>query len=83
VGGRTAGALPGQIHSDLSTFDAFVRAYDFNGNELWTHQFSSSNAQAGGLSPVANGVFVAYFGLSEYDLNGNAIALSQLANLKP
>jgi hypothetical protein len=84
VGGRTAGALPGQTHSDPFTFDAFVRAYDFNGSELWTGQFNSSNEHAAGLAPFANGVFVAYVaGLSEYDLNGNGIALSQFPNLKP
>jgi len=38
--GSTSGTLPGQTSSGLQ--DAFIRAYDINGNELWTHQFGDS-----------------------------------------
>ena len=37
VAGQVEGALPGQPH--FGNNDAFVRAYDGSGNELWTRQF--------------------------------------------
>ena len=37
ITGRVGGALPGQIWSGGN--DAFIRKYDFNGNEIWTRQF--------------------------------------------
>ena len=40
VAGQTNVALPGQTSAGLT--DAFVRAYDAVGNELWTRQFGSS-----------------------------------------
>jgi hypothetical protein len=44
VGGMTAGVLPGQVReSYVDTYDAFVRKYDTDGNELWTRQFGAIN----------------------------------------
>jgi hypothetical protein len=40
VVGRTEGVLAGLIN--YGEHDAFVRKYDFNGNELWTRQFGGS-----------------------------------------
>ena len=40
VAGATGGALPGQ--TSAGSYDAFVRKYDANGNEVWTRQFGSS-----------------------------------------
>jgi len=42
VGGGVTGALPGQ--TGAGGMDAFLRAYDSDGNVLWTHQFGT-NAQ--------------------------------------
>ena len=39
VAGRTEGALPGQVSS--GDFDAFVRKYDRDGDEVWTRQFGT------------------------------------------
>jgi hypothetical protein len=39
--GNVDGALPGQTHEGM--FDAFVRKYDLDGNELWTRQFGTAN----------------------------------------
>ena len=40
VAGWTRGPLPGQAH--LGDFDAFVGSYDGDGNQLWFHQFGTS-----------------------------------------
>ena len=40
VAGTAGGALPGQTSSGDA--DAFVRKYDFAGNELWTRQFGGT-----------------------------------------
>lgn len=59
VAGRTNGALPGQSQDGFS-FDAFVRKYDFDGNELWTRQFGTSGFDAAsGISVHDSGVYVA------------------------
>ena len=42
VVGQVEGALPGQRHIGRS--DAFIRAYDDSGNELWTRQFGTSDS---------------------------------------
>src|SRR2546422_1818966 len=48
VAGYAAGALPAQ--TSTGGFDAFVRKYDVNGNEVWTRQFGTqANANLGGL----------------------------------
>ena len=41
VAGVTYGTLPGQTNS--GNYDAFVRKYDADGNELWTRQFGSAS----------------------------------------
>ena len=40
VAGSTNGTLPGQ--TDAGNYDAFVRKYDSNGNEVWTRQFGTT-----------------------------------------
>lgn len=58
VAGATFGTFPGQSTAGLS--DAFVRKYDFDGNELWTRQFGSPSFDlASGVSVDATGVYVA------------------------
>ena len=58
VVGVTSGVLPGQAAAGGQ--DAFVRAYDFDGNELWTQQFgTSATDQATSIVPYASGAFVA------------------------
>ena len=58
VAGETHGALPGQTFAGF--FDAFVRKYDLDGNEVWTHQFGTSTLdRALGISADASGVYVA------------------------
>jgi uncharacterized protein (TIGR03437 family) len=44
VAGFTGGELPGQINA--GDRDAFVRKYDFDGNELWTRQFGTSDSDS-------------------------------------
>jgi len=42
-----------------SRFDAYVRKYDTNGNELWNRQFGSSTYDSGkGISATDNGIYV-------------------------
>jgi hypothetical protein len=40
IAGRTQGTLPGQTSTGQT--DAFIRKYDFNGNETWTRQFGTT-----------------------------------------
>lgn len=80
--GETFDALPGQ--TSMGCYDAYVRKYDFNGNELWTRQFGTTGCDfARGVSVTADGVYlVGSFGAAflidlafvrKYDLNGNAL----------
>ncbi|MCI0626562.1 MAG: hypothetical protein L0387_33750 [Acidobacteria bacterium] len=57
VAGHTGGVL-GQ--SSAGSIDAFVRMYDANGNELWTHQFGTSGDDQ--AFPVAADAFAIYVG---------------------
>src|SRR5205814_9915692 len=64
VVGGTTGILPGQSVAGpiLGFADAFVRKYDANGNELWTHQFGgvdNLNDFATSVAVDASGVYVA------------------------
>src|SRR5262249_48986252 len=45
VGGATSGLLPGQTKTTpfFGFNDAFVRKYDANGTEQWTHQFDGGD----------------------------------------
>jgi hypothetical protein len=77
VVGGTAGTLPGQ--ASAGDWDAYVRKYDGEGNELWTRQFGSSGFDWGSaISVNASGVYVsgstrdASF-LRKYDAAGNAV----------
>jgi WD40 repeat protein len=57
VAGFTGEALPGQSSSGGA--DAFVRKYDFAGNEVWTRQFGSASHDRGyGISVDPSGVYV-------------------------
>jgi uncharacterized protein (TIGR03437 family) len=57
--GSTNGGLPGQ-GNNLGTGDIFVRKYDVDGNELWTHQFGSASQDLGLAAAVdSTGVYVA------------------------
>jgi hypothetical protein len=63
VAGYVNGALPGLAH--VGTFDAFVRAYDPDGNELWTRQLGSvsfDTAQAIGVDPDGNVLLAGWTG---------------------
>ena len=55
VVGRSLG-LPDVPHSGAGD-QAFVRKYDVNGTELWTHQFASG--EASGVTADAIGIYVA------------------------
>ena len=79
VAGYTYGAFPG--HTNRGYADAFLRAYDSEGNELWTQQFGTAFADStlrlargpDGKIYVAgqlNGSFVAKF-----DVNGDELWL--------
>jgi len=79
VVGNTYGEFPGQIN--LGYADAFLRAYDLAGNEIWTQQFGTAHldvAKSLSLGPddkiyvvgQLNGGFVAKF-----DVNGDKLWL--------
>lgn len=58
VAGRVGMALPGESH--LGSADAFVRAYDADGNESWTDQFGTTGSDEGhSLSIFGGMVYVA------------------------
>lgn len=58
VSGYARLALPGQPH--FGDLDAFVRAYDHSGNELWTRQFGTGKLdQAEGIAVDSTGIYVA------------------------
>jgi hypothetical protein len=58
VAGSTRQALPG--HADAGGWDAFVRKYDLDGNEVWSRQFGASRSDtAGGVAADAGGIYVA------------------------
>ncbi len=60
VTGGAYGVFPGQ--STTGSFDAFVRKYDFDGNEVWTRQFGTSRFDlAHTVAADASGVYVAGF----------------------
>jgi uncharacterized protein (TIGR03437 family) len=60
VVGSVGGVLPGQTSAGGN--DAFVRKYDFAGNELWTRQFGTNfNELATGVAADANAVYVTGF----------------------
>jgi beta-propeller repeat-containing protein len=70
--GSTGGALPGQTTAGL--FDAFVRKYDPDGQELWTRQFGTPHfdgARGVAFDPIGNLLVV---GNTEGDLPGQASA---------
>jgi hypothetical protein len=69
VAGRAGDALPGQVSAGLD--DAFVRKYDANGTELWTHQFGTLGVDVAlGVAADASGVYVA--GETNATLSGQA-----------
>lgn len=57
VAGYTTGALPGQNFS--GDRDAFVRKYDFDGNEVWTREFGTSGTdEIREISVNSSGIYV-------------------------
>lgn len=57
VGGWASTALPGQTLA--GGVDAFLRRYDFNGNEVWTRQFGSDNSdKIYGVAVDAGAIYV-------------------------
>ena len=57
LAGYLLGTFPGQTSAGL--FDAFVRKYDANGNEVWTRQFGTSGTdEAHGIAVGSSGVYV-------------------------
>ncbi|MEE9269054.1 MAG: T9SS type A sorting domain-containing protein [Candidatus Krumholzibacteria bacterium] len=76
VVGRTSAALPGEVSS--GNFDAFIRKYDTDGNEIWTHQFGWIGVEeAFGVSVDGSGAYVVgstSIGLSSETSTGGADA---------
>ena len=59
IAGYVAGSLPGQTGHGGADVDAFVRKYDFTGNELWTRQFGTADAdKAFGVAADTSGIYV-------------------------
>lgn len=57
VVGHACYALPGQ--SSAGPWDAFIRKYDADGNEIWTRQFGSSKSDvAYGAAADSSGIYV-------------------------
>jgi hypothetical protein len=57
VAGITADAMPGQ--TSAGAHDAFIRKYDASGNEVWTRQFGTRNAEdVAGIAADDTGVYV-------------------------
>lgn len=57
LAGATEGAFQGQINA--GGWDAFVRIYDLDGNEAWTHQFGTPQMdEAVGIVADSSGVYV-------------------------
>jgi len=58
VVGMTFGQLSGQVN--IGSFDAFIRKYDSEGNEVWTRQFGTANEDAAySVSAAAQRIYVA------------------------
>lgn len=58
VGGWTHGILPGQ--DTFGQYDAYIRKYDGDGNEVWTRQFGTSDYDVvSSLTSDATGVYAA------------------------
>jgi hypothetical protein len=58
VAGTTNGALPGQ--TSMGNVDAYVRKYDADGNEVWTHQFGTwSSDSASSITVDDAAIYVA------------------------
>lgn len=85
--GSVNGAMPGQTHGGSA--DAFITMYDFDGDEIWTHQFGSSGSEdlhAVALDPTNGSIYAAgsvsplpgFAGdidalVVKYDLDGNQL----------
>jgi hypothetical protein len=79
VAGATTGAFPG--FTNAGGQDAFVRKFDFQGNELWTRQFGTTGTdQPQAITFDASGIYIgggmgtnsdAF--VRKYDQNGNEL----------
>lgn len=90
VSGTTAGTLPGQ--ASPGGWDAFVRKYDTQGNELWTRQFGTpTNDFVAAMAADETGVYTIdsswrvlgqnYISvLRKFDLDGNPLWARQLVS---
>jgi hypothetical protein len=90
VTGFTWGILPGQTRAGAS--DGFVRKFDTEGNELWTHQFGSTDEETIiGISADATGVYIAGYSyvtgsnarnlfVNKFDALGNLLWTRPLLN---
>jgi len=80
VAGDTDGTFPGQ--SSVGQYDAFVRKYDANGNELWTRQFGTSDLeQVNSIAHESGSIWVAGFtmgSLPSQSWSGSADAFVRL-----
>ena len=71
VAGSTDGTFPGQTY--YGDFDAFIRKYDADGNELWTRQYGTvGDDRAHGITADPFGVVVA--GMTSGTLPGQTSA---------
>ncbi|UCH89129.1 MAG: FG-GAP repeat protein [Thermoplasmata archaeon] len=70
--GEVYGALPGQS-STGNYFDAFIRKYDIDGNEIWTRQIGTSDTdKAFGVAADSSGVYVVGTTMGSFPLCSNA-----------
>ncbi len=76
VAGAVNGALPGQTPG--GSWDAFIRLYDFDGNEVWTRQFGGSGSEDfHGIAVDQTGVYASGSATTLPDFGGNSDALVQ------
>jgi uncharacterized protein (TIGR03437 family) len=88
LAGQVNGALPGQVSA--GSYDAFVRKYDLNGVEVWTHQFGTADGDyVRAIAPDPGGIYVlggkasttpdAFF-IRRYDGDGNEVWTRRFAD---
>lgn len=84
VAGQTWGIMPNETNA--GGIDAYIRKYNNNGHEIWTHQFgSSSDDSASAIAVNSTGIYVAgSFGadayVRKYDVNGGELWTRQFGS---